>query len=408
MAARATLSATARHMVDRRVWLVPLGIYLLARSASAFLVTWLGNEQLPPDDPAAYVAATGSATTRAAYLDLLGNWDGQYYLDIAANGYPGALPRVDGAVIENVWAFYPLFPGAVGLLGRTGIPLPLAATLVATACGAAAMVLLFTMLSPTAGRFSAALTVTACSFAPTSLLLQSAYTESMALMEVVGLFLAMRHRRYGWAAVALAALAFTRPIALPVAAVLGVTWLVRRRAEQPFPRREMLAHGGLALGACLSFGAWPLVCGLVTGEVDAYARTQEAWLEQGEVWVTWLSPVVDGRQATLLVLSVPVVLYLVWLCLRRPSRVWGPELRAWVLLYPLYILAVSRPTTAVFRHLSLTTATAWPLPDVSSRARTARARLGLAAVVVCFGLALQYVFIDLLWVTTPDVVPGAP
>lgn len=388
--------------MHRRPWVLPLGIYLLGRCASALLLLVLGRGQGGP---------TGSGGPRASFSDLLTNWDGDYYLQIAAQGYPGALPRVDGAVVENVWAFYPLFPGTVGLLGRTGLPLPLAATIVSTACGAAAMVLLFTMLAPLAGRFTAALTVAAFSFGATSLVLQTAYTESMALLEILAVFVAMRHRRHAYAAVLLAALALTRPVALPVAAVLGVTWLMRMRArrDEPFPRREAVAHAALAVGGAASFAVWPLVCGLVTGELDGYAQTQRAWAGGGAGgWGTWLSPVVTGEQLAVLVVSVPVLLWFAWLALRRPSRVWGPELRAWVVLYPLYILAVSRPTTSVVRYLALTTTTAWPFPDLSARARTTRARIALVTAVVAVGLLAQWAWIDWLWVRTDDWIPGAP
>lgn len=388
--------------MHRRAWLLPLGIYLLGRCTSAVLLAVLGHDQRGP---------TGAGGPRASFLDLLSNWDGGYYLQIAAHGYPGVLPRVDGAVVENVWAFYPLYPGTVGLLGRTGIPLPLAATLVSTACGAAAVVLLWTILAPLAGRFTATLTVVAFSFGPTSLVLQTAYTESMALLVILGVFVAMRHKRYAYAALLLAALAFTRPVALPVAAVLGVTWLLRLRArrDDPFPPREMVTHAALALGSAASFAAWPLVCGLVTGELDAYARTQRAWIDGGASgWATWLSPAVTGHDLAILVLSVPVVLWFAWLALRRASAAWGPELRAWVLLYPLYILAVSRPTTSVFRYLALTSTTAWPFPDVSARVRSTRARLALVSVVVVIGLVAQAAWIDWLWVRTDDWIEGAP
>jgi hypothetical protein len=400
--------ATPAPATRGRAWLVPLAIYLLARCASGVLVLLLGHDQqsaFAPDD-----LQVRLAQDPATYLNLLSNWDGQWYLQIAAHGYPGALPIVDGAVVENVWAFFPVFPGIVGLLGQLGLPLPLAATLVSTACGGAAMVLLHAMLRPTTGRFTAALTVAAFSFGPASLVLQASYTESLALLEILLVLVALRHQRYAYAALVVAVLAFTRPMALPVAAVIGVTWLLRlrHRHEEPFPRREMLAHAALALGTAASFVVWPLVCSFVTGQPNAYAETQKAWLDDRTGWQTWLSPIVTGDEPGLLVLALPVLLLLTWVACRRAARVWGPELQSWAVLYPLFILAVSRPTTSIFRYLMLTTVSAWPFPDLSSRVRSPGARVALLASVMCLGLLTQYCWISWFWVITDESILGIP
>jgi len=390
------------------MWAVPVAVYLAARVVSGLLLVLLGRGQSASYAPDGLQLQL--AQDPPTYLNLLSNWDGQWYAKIASEGYPASLPTIDGDVVENAWAFYPFFPGAMAALGTVGVPLPLAATIISTACGAAAAILLYVMLAPLAGRFTAVVTVTAFSFGPTSLILQAAYTESMALLGVLLLFFVLRNKHYGWAAVVVACLALTRPIALPVAAVIGVTWLLRfhHRSRDPFPRREASAHAALAIGAALSFAAWPVICGVVTGRSNAYALTQRAWLGDGAGWDTWLSPIVTGSQAGILVLSIPVLVFVIWVACRRPAQMWGTDLRSWAVLYPVYILAVSRPTTSVFRYLFLTTVSAWPFPDVSARAHTRRHRLTLLAAVMCVGILAQYAWITWFWVITDPVITGSP
>lgn len=380
----------------------------LGRLTSGLLLILLGDGQraaFAPDD-----LQIPLAVDPPTYLHMLANWDGQWYLRIAAHGYPTSLPTAGGTVVENAWAFYPVFPGTVSAITRLGMSPYLAATAVSTACGALAMVMLFRMVRPSGGRFTASLTVAALSFGPTSLILQSAYTESMALLEVLVVLWALRERRYAVAACVVLLLALTRPVALPLAAVIGILWVlrVRNRGREPFPRRDMVMHALLACGTAASFAAWPAICGLVTGRSDAYAQTQRAWLDGSAGWITWLSPVVTGEDRELLVVALPVLAVLMWLGVRHGARAWGPDLRAWAVVYPLFILAVSRPTTSVFRYLSLTAVSAWPLPDASERVRSPRARAALLAFVVVAGTITQYFWMKWFWVITDSTFAGHP
>ncbi len=83
------------------------------------------------------------------YLPFISTWDSSWYGQIAQSGYPSKLPYDStGAVAQNPWAFYPLFPLIAGGINRiTGIGYyPVAATVALLAGFAAAWViyLLFT------------------------------------------------------------------------------------------------------------------------------------------------------------------------------------------------------------------------------------------------------------------------
>ena len=131
------------------------------------------------------------------YLTVLGNWDGQWYGEIATNGYPSELPREDGEVIPNVWAFYPLFPYLVRLvMVLSHLPFEVAATLITMTAGAAAVLLLYRLVAPVGGHFNALTTVTALSFFPAAPVLQAAYADSLTLLLVVVCLTLLRDRRF--------------------------------------------------------------------------------------------------------------------------------------------------------------------------------------------------------------------
>ncbi len=387
--------------VARGRWALPLLVFALSRVASGLLVTYLGRDQDTSYRPGKVQVPTDPDP--ASYLHLLTNWDGDWYLRIAAHGYPGTLPTVNGEVIQNVWAFYPVFPGVMGLLGKLGIPLPLAATAISTTCAALAMVLLYAMLRPAAGSFTALLTVAAFSFSPPSLVLQAAYTEGPALLMLLGALWCLRNKKYAGAAGIALLLSLTRPLSLPLAAVIGVLWVLRlqQRGSVPFPRRELVQHGALALFSAATFLIWPAVCGIVTGVHDGYALTQQSWVYDDKGWITWLSGLSTLAKPSLII-GVPTVIVMAWLGIRKDTRVWGADLRAWVVLYPLYILAVSRPTTSVLRYLMMTTLPAWPLPELSSRVVTTRGRVLVLLLVASAGLVTQYWWIQWFWLRSPD------
>ena len=223
----------------------------------------------------------------------------------------------------------------------TGLPFGAAASLVSLGFGGAAMCLIYRMLAPRLGRYGAAMSVLALCVGPAAVIWQAAYTESLALFAVVGALYALSARRYGWYLAAALVLALTRPIALPLTAVVAAhTYLRwRRRRTDPFPLREQVLACGAGLLTAASFLIWPVVAALVTRRPDAYFVTQRAWL-QGDTsgWPSWFLVVADGSTPALRILVPAVCAALLVVLLRRPAARWGPELRGWALLYPLYLL----------------------------------------------------------------------
>src|SRR5690606_16412709 len=118
------------------------------------------------------------------YFDVARLWDGRWYQRIAEEGYPAELPRDEtGQVRQNAWAFYPVFPllGRV-VMGLTGLPFPVAATLVSVLLGYAAALVMAFLLRERVGGTAALATVALFAAFPAAPTLQIAYTESLAAL----------------------------------------------------------------------------------------------------------------------------------------------------------------------------------------------------------------------------------
>lgn len=385
-------------------WAQALGIYLLARAFSAVVLVLVAQRQVEN-------YWTGA---RPSYLQFAGlMWDAGWYRQIAEGGYPAELPRGDdGLVQQNPWAFFPLFPGLVrGVMVVTRGEWYVVAPLVALALGAAAAVVVRRLVERGAPRAVAArpglplATVTLLAVFPTAVVLQVAYTESLALLLVAVSLLLIVERRYALAAVAVLALGFTRAVALPMAAVVVVHALVRwrasRRGGERLGARDLVGLGVLGATAAVSGVAWPLICGWVTGEPDGYLQTQGAWRGVREIvpfepwgyvsrfwfgeWAPWV--LVGGFGLVLASLLVPAAWRL------------GNELHVWSAAYLLYLTAAVEPGSSLARFLIL----AFPLGAVTAglvRRPTIARRAWMAAVVVLM-LVLQVVWVSTLWRLTP-------
>jgi hypothetical protein len=388
-----------------RPWLVPLGIFALTRLLDGVLIALVATRQ----------AAVGHGIgpfvvhpmpASPGYLTALTNWDGQWYAQIALHGYPSTLPRHHGAVVQNVWAFYPLFPGAVrGVMQLSGLSFAVAATLVSTLCGAAAMILLHRMLRRTAGLFTASMTVLALCMFPSGPVLQAAYTESMSLLVVLACLWLLRERRYGWLAVATVVLSLTRPIVLPIAVVIAVHGVVRwrHRDEHEFAVRERWACALAAATAAVSFLIWPVVVAIGTGEARAYFLTQQAWLPDptDHGWPSWLAHLTGGAGLGTGLLAVYAVGLAAYLSLRKRAAPWGVELRAWAPVYLLYLAGTTRPTPSVVRYAMLAIVPWWPVPSTEPEQPERRVRVALVAAVVIVGAIAQLVWLWACWIPRP-------
>jgi hypothetical protein len=291
------------------------------------------------------------------YWVVMGNWDGQWYQQIATQGYPNPLPLDDtGAVDMNAWAFFPLYPLLVGALMRlTGGDFYVVGGVTAMVIGAVAMVLLFRLVDRAVGRWEAIVAVVGvCTFVSAPIL-QATYTESLALLLVVLSLLLIRARRYWWVAVVLVLLALTRNVVVAMVPVLiahaAVRWWSEREA---FPTRDRILLGALAVEAGALLGLWPVLIGAFTGNPAGYAQTMEAWKIGTDIklstWWNYLSFAYGGIGPFL---GVGVVLFFAWFMVTRRSWRWGPELWGWTGAYPAYQLLATNTGPSRLRYAIL-------------------------------------------------------
>ncbi|MWB99545.1 hypothetical protein GB864_13425 [Agromyces sp. MMS17-SY077] len=312
----------------------------------------------------AFAAAQGPNAWTAGHPDywaFANLWDARWYEIIGFGGYPRELPLDDqGFVAENQWAFMPVYPVLVSVVMLTGLPWNIAAVLVSGAAGLGAALVLFRLFRRFLDADQALFGVVLFSFAPTSPLLQFGYAESLSYLLLATALLLLVDRRYGWLFPVVLVWSFTRPGAVAFAATLLVHLVVRwvRRRAEPFPPRQIAAVVGLGLFTFAAGFAWLAVAGLVTGHPTAYLDTEFAWRAAyvgrvdaipftgwflGGDW--WLGQPWGTLAPIALVLVLALLLVSPWV------RRLGPDIRAWIGSYGLYLFAVFFPQSSTFRML---------------------------------------------------------
>jgi len=157
-------------------------------------------------------------------LDVLARWDSGWLLGIADKGY---------SLDPNAYAFFPLYPFLVGVVGRILIRnWLLAAVLVSLAACAVSFVLLDKLASRLLGDEAARRSVIYLAIFPTSLFLGVAYSESLFLMLTLAAFLFAERGRWLQAGISTGLAMLTRTSGLAVLVALPLlAWRQGDRAK---------------------------------------------------------------------------------------------------------------------------------------------------------------------------------
>jgi hypothetical protein len=336
-----------------------IAVYLISRVVSLLAMwvaaTWFQN-------PA------GVGHTHPVVTDLIGLWDGVWYERIVEDGYPVPLP-VDadtGEVTYSAWAFYPLYPYLVKGLMVTGLPFTAAGLLLNVVLGGVAAVLVWAVLrtdvhadrQPQRDRLALVAAMLWC-FYPTTAVMLKPYTEALAVTLVAAALLALVRRRYLLVALVALPLGFTRGVAPALAVAALIHLVVRWREDRTAGVRPL---GGQRAGALVMLGAlaasavaWPVVAGLATGVPTAFFEVQAVWGQRPDEgpFVLWFEWAWQAKGLGGVAVLVALVGTYVALVLGRHGRWISVEARAWALAYPLYLVAVVRPITSMWRFLLL-------------------------------------------------------
>jgi len=238
---------------------VPLRIFGWSRLAiwGAIVVIWLVSESY--ENP---LSKGDDLTHKGGYLlEALARWDSGWLLAIADKGYSTA---------HDSYAFFPLYPLLVGVLGRVLLHhFLLAAVIVSLACGAAAFVLLHRLVVQLRGPEVAERSVLLLAVFPTSLFLGVAYTESLYLLLTVAAFLLAERRQWLGAGVASGLAILTRSSG--VALLVALPFLAWRSTN----RRRSFAELSVALPIA---ALYPIYLWARTGHPFIFMTAQrEGW-----------------------------------------------------------------------------------------------------------------------------------
>jgi hypothetical protein len=196
-----------------------------------------------------------------AFTDVWARWDSVFFLRIAEHGYEH--------LARSATAFFPLYPAAVGLLGRLLFGhYVLAGILVSLAAGLGSFVLLYRLAEGRLGAEGARRTVLYLALFPMALFLQAVYSESLYLMLSVAAFLLAERRRFLAAGVTCGLALLTRPVAIALLPALALmAW------RSPDDRRNLAR---LAVAPAM-FAAYPLLLWIQRGDPLEFLHSQGFW-----------------------------------------------------------------------------------------------------------------------------------
>ncbi|MEU4687814.1 mannosyltransferase family protein [Actinoplanes sp. NPDC023714] len=238
-----------------------IGILALTRLGQLLMIWWLGSATAEP----------------RSVWDRLLVWDAGWFLRVAVDGYPhGYTYDANGVLQGNELAFFPVYPILIRFGAAIGLPASTAAVLIAWAASIGAAVALHLLGTSLYDKRAGWALVAICCSAPASVVLSMAYSESIFLALVAGMFVAA-HRRVWWAAGLLGLLtALSRPtgaaaaLGLAVAALIAVwsLWRSERRIAWPPIAAAAVALAGVPL--FIGWVAWRV------GDLDAWFKIQTA------------------------------------------------------------------------------------------------------------------------------------
>ena len=192
--------AAGRPGRDWAAYATVVALYGVSRAVGAVFIVLGARRQVPVDQLPTGYHSTVPSTLPAGYRDVVTNWDGQWYWDIVLHGYPTSAVDAAGEPVQTSLAFFPLYPTLVrALTAVTGLGFDVVAPTLSLVLGAAAFLVLFVLLRDVVGRTRALLGLAVLTCSVTAPVLQTAYTESLALLLVATPLLLLRRRRYLWA-----------------------------------------------------------------------------------------------------------------------------------------------------------------------------------------------------------------
>ena len=323
------------------------------------------------------------------------NWDGEHYSDLATQGYPplGANPSDDAL---GSYAFFPLYPMLIRALASvTGLGVGTLAPLISVTAAAAALVLADRWMRRLMGAAGAAAVFVGLVLSPAFPVLQMGYTEGMSLLCLVVAWRSFTSQRWVPYAVAVTVLSLTRPLAVPLAVVaLVAAWVAYRRGVRGSRLHSQIVAAVLT---GLSAALWPAAIWAMTGRPTAYLDAMATFRRDSDV-PNVLAAAIAYPALGLVVFAALGVF--AWIGLRMFSAEVPTVVRAWVVVYPIYITMAAVVSSSPLRYLMFEFPVALVLVPWLRRP-VVRGLVVMAAALLSVGLSAW-------WITTfvPAVIDG--
>jgi hypothetical protein len=243
-----------------------LVIGALALRVLSALIAFLANVTLPTHLDQRYTVLERPH----AFWDTFARYDSGWYYGIASQGYA----YVEGG--RSNLAFFPLYPTLMGwggrLLGGHQADFYFAGIVISWVAFALAMMCLYRLARLDMAHAPAVRAVLYASVFPGAYFFGVVYSESLFLLGLVGAALAARERRWGWSAVAGAAMTATRVNG--VMFVPALVWLAWRANP---PGRERVLGALAAASAVAGIGGYCLYNYVLSGDPLAWYASIERW-----------------------------------------------------------------------------------------------------------------------------------
>ncbi|MEU8585580.1 glycosyltransferase family 39 protein [Streptomyces sp. NPDC048664] len=251
----------------------------------------------------------------AHWWDVLGTWDGWWYLQVAQNGYrPEPLkPLAPGGAFtaqQNSVAFFPLYPTLIrGVADLTGLSLLGSAILVSVVCSFIAAAGIYAVISLLAGARAGTIAAGLWAVAPAAGVEWAVYTESLFVAITAWACYAVLRRRWVSAGMLAFLSGLSRPTAAALIGAVGLAALVTVLRRDS--RREQGLAGPLyaMIAAPLGLLAYVAWVGHAMGDLTAYFTLQrEAWahyFDYGAYTLDVLRNVAVGHSDYLFAFPVP-------------------------------------------------------------------------------------------------------
>jgi len=193
-------------------------------------------------------------------------WDSALYLDIAQQGHTlFECPNLPGKWCGNAgWA--PLYPLLMAILGKTGLPLPVAGMAISQLFYFLLLLLSAKMIGVRDYSVKGLLGVGMAAFAPGSIYFQVIFPSSMVVFFLTLSFYMTTQQRYSIAGISAFFAVISYSIGFILIGVLGL-WLILEWLEKGvFPKKQVLF---LLIPPTFGMGLWFLYDYFVTGHWDA-------------------------------------------------------------------------------------------------------------------------------------------